>query len=203
MKQVIILIAVLLIQIGECCVAQVVNFSPSVDEKDVGDASIQDEFDEYLDFMLSYDSDTILHLDPSLSYIIKYLSYHEVNLPQDFDDSLYLDTLKLICTSNPTSVQDSILKLTFLDTDTLFVEQTRLTKDDSSALKVFTFRKVNATTGEPYFGAASFYFDAEVSRLLSFNSGQYLVIAETRFTPDIRGSMPPGTSMTLYLEVIK
>lgn len=203
MKNLIIFIALSVSQLGGYCVAQVVNFSHSISENYIGDSSIQNEFNQYLDLILSYDSDTIMEVDTSLSYKIKYATYHKVNLPQDFKVSLYADSLKLICISNPTRAQDSIMKLTFLDTDTLFFGQTRLTKYDSSLLKVFTLRKLNPNTGEPYNGSASFHFDAEVSRLLSFNSGQYLLIGETRFTPDIRGSMPPGTSVTYYLEIIE
>jgi len=192
-----------LIQLGGYCFAQVVNFSHSVDEKYVGDSLNQNGFNEYLDLILSYNSDTFFETDTSLSYKIKYFTYHEVNYPQDFEDSLYADSLKIICISNPTIIKDTTIKLNFLDTDTLFVEQTRLTKEESMKMKVFKFRKLNPNTGEPYNGSASFHFDAEVSRLLSFNSGQYLVIGETQFTPDIRGSMPPGTSVTYYLELIK
>ena len=203
MKKLIILIALSVSQLGGYCVAQVVNFSHSMSENYRGDSSIQNEFNQYVDLIFSYDSDTIKEVDTSLSYKIKYATYHKVNFPQDFKDSLYADSLKLICISNPTRVQDSIMKLTFLDIDTLFLGQTRLTKYDSSVLKVFTFRKLNPNTGEPYNGSASVHLDAEVSRLISFNSGQYLIIGETRFTPDIRGSMPPGTSVTYYLEIIK
>lgn len=203
MKNLIIFTALFVSQLGGYCVAQVVIFSHSISANYIGESSIQNEFNQYLDLILSYDSDTIMEVDTSVSYKIKYVTYHKVNFPQDFKDSLYADSLKLICISNPTRVQDSIMQLTFLDTDTLFFGQTRLTKEDSMIMQVFTYRKLNPNTGAPYNGSASFHFDAEVSRLLSLNSGQYLLIGETRFTPEIRGGMPPGTSVTYYLEIIK
>ena len=203
MKNLIIFIIVFVSQHESYCIAQIERQTQTMDEPHVSDTLTQTKFYEYLDLILSYKLDTIIQVDSSLNYKINYVASHSVNFSQDFQDSLYVDSLKIVCISNQKKIQDSIIKLNFLETDTSHISYTRLWKDKSEAMKVFTFRKLNPNTGEPYNGSASFYFDAEVSRLLSFNSGQYLIISETYFSPDIRGSMPSGNVVTFFLEIVK
>lgn len=205
MKKLIVLIILFVSQIESYCLAQINSQAQAVHEPYITDTLSQTKFKDYIDLVFSYKADTFFQVDTTLSYRINFVASHSFLFPQDLHDSLFLDSLHLCCIANPKKIQDSIIKLDFLDTDTSYISYTRLWKGKSAALKVFTIRKLNPNTGERYNynGSASLYFDAEDSRIISFHSGQYLVISETHFLPDNRGSMPPGNVVTLFLELIK
>lgn len=191
-------------QVEAHCMAQVVNHRQRIDDAPLMDDSLrQVAFKDYLDLLFSYKSDSIIQIDTTVAYKINFVTAHAFNFAQDLHDSLYADSLRIICVSNPTKIQDSIIQLTFLDTDTSFIRHTTLLNGNSIQLPVFTFNKLNPNTGKPYNGNASFHLDAEGANVISFNSCQYLIIAETRFQPDNRGSMPPGIDVTYFLEIKK
>jgi hypothetical protein len=203
MKNLIILIIAFLSQHESYCQPQTESQTQTICKPHVTDTLTQSKFNDYVDLILSSKMDTIIQVGSTSRYRINYVTSHGFNFPQDFHDSLYMDSLHIICISNPKKIQDSIIRLNLLDTDTSYISYTQLWKGKSAVMKVFTFRKLNPNAGELDNRSASFIFDAEVSRILSFNSGQFLVISETYFEPDIRSSMPPGYIVTLFLEVVK
>ena len=178
MKKLILIIVAFIAQNTSYCSAQIRSKPQTLVEQRLNDTLIKTNFNNYLDFLLAYKSDTTIQVDTSLNFKINYVTSHRFDFEQDFQDTFYADSLKIICISNPEKVQDSIIKLNFLWTDTAYISYTNLWEGKSNTMKVFTFPKLNPMTGEPYNGSASFYLDAEISRVLSFNSGQYLIIRE-------------------------
>ena len=147
------------------------------------------ELINYLSFILRQPKDSILNLDTTKTYKIKFISSHAFEMQFQIFDSCYMDTKKLICIENVSKSKDSI-QLNFIDPNVSYLGRTKI--DNTLNLTFTNYKKLNQ-------GGV---FTSEHLSVISFYKGRYLILRERVMGPDIRSSMPPGIDRSYFIELI-
>ncbi|MFT5778111.1 MAG: hypothetical protein ACI837_001067, partial [Crocinitomicaceae bacterium] len=85
---------------------------------------VQEEFEQYLNFVLNRPNDSIAEFDSLINYEARY--YTSQPLVFEIPTLSFADSTDLICIVNPKQITDSVLRLGFLDMDTSYVSETKL-----------------------------------------------------------------------------
>lgn len=145
-------------------------------------------FKDYLNFIINQPNDSILEIDSSKVYKINFRTTRPFN--GWINDTCCIDSSQFICTEQVQKRTDS-LKINFIDFKVVKSESLKL--KDGSNLNYFTYD--NTKAGQP--------FNADYSSFISFNNGQYIIIHETRFGPNISTSIPHGDEINYFIELIR
>lgn len=136
------------------------------------------------------ENDSLLKLDSNLQYKVLYhTSYLFPGGGFDLPDAFYIDSKKLICDQR-VEKSSELIKLNFLNLHDLHLDSLETNRPVNRKLKYSTYKKTKDL----------YPYDAEYSALISFDNGRYLIFCEMRFGPDIMSSMPPGKSVSFFLE---
>lgn len=170
-----------------------------ISEKNLDDSLLKADFDDYLKSILSTSSDVQVVLDSSLKYNLAFKTKLPLAFPNDLQPAHFLDSTFFICTTNPKIPAATELQVNFLLAKTRVEAETTFLSDEQRTLYFSTFVHSASYTGNIHFGDP-IIFTSEYTNVFSFDNGRHLILCERRFGPDIRGSMPPGTAVSLFLE---
>lgn len=152
------------------------------------DTLLRREFETYLNAILGEPNDTLIAIDSTKKYRIRYETncafYHFI------DQRQFLDSMNYICLEGLRRM-DHLGQINFIDSIPMRTGQFEL--EDGLIIKYSTYRKISQLS----------LLSAEYSTFMSFNGGKYLIMCEIHFMPDNRGSMPPGYVTTYFMELVE
>ncbi len=163
------------------------NEEDALIDRELEDTLLRIEFESYLTAILSKPNDTLITIDSTKKYHIRYKTVCAFD--HFIDQRQFLDSMNYICLVGLRKM-DHLGQIDFIDSIPRETGQFEL--EDGLTVQYFTYRRISQIH----------FFSAEYATFMSFNQGKYVILREIHFMPDNRGSMPPGYVTTYFMELV-